>query len=433
MAQHDYIIDNGSGSAVRADINTLLQAVVSQNSDDTEPSTKYAFQLWADTSTNQLKLRNSGNTGWDIVGALDTQNLGLMLASVFPNVNDTVDATDEELNKLYLATSTASANKVVITDGNTDINLGTGDFNGTNAVLTGDIVTSLGQFGNNTTDPKAEIDLGDTLTGFPSVMSRGKGANELDYAVPDGDNLHFGHHSGLSGGGTTRLTLESDGDLTLHGSGKFRGDGSALTGVSTTSTYWTDSASWSVVVPNGVTQAIVTASGAGGGGGGGYGSGGNTGALIFDYPISVTAGNTISGVCGAGGNGASSWNANGSQGGSTTITGSGLVQANITLGGGKGGIKDHQGPPSATTASNVTADLFLYGLGAKRGSDSGGGGGFVLGFIYGVGGNYGSGNAKGYGAGGGGGGNYAVGGNGTKGFVTIVWRSDNNTANIPTG
>ena len=279
MAQHDYIIDNGSGSAVRADINTLLQAVVSQNSDDTEPSTKYAFQLWADTSTNQLKLRNSGNTGWDIVGALDTQNLGLMLASVFPNVNDTVDATDEELNKLYLATSTASANKVVITDANKDINLGTGDFRGTKVVVSNDIVTSGGQFGNNTTDPKAEIDLGDTLVGFPSVMSRGKNSHELDFAVPDGEAMQFGHHDGTVwtgvpslNGGTTRLTLESDGDLTLESPGKFRGDGSALTGITASgiSNYTTaGDFTWNWTTagkPSKVRVMLI-----GGGGGGNYG------------------------------------------------------------------------------------------------------------------------------------------------------------------
>jgi hypothetical protein len=280
MAQHDYIIDNGSGSAVRADINTLLQAVVSQNSDDTEPSTKYAFQLWADTSANQLKLRNSGNTGWDIVGALDTQNLGLMLASVFPNINDTVNTSDEELNKLYLATSTASANKVVITDANKDINLGTGDFRGTKVVVSNDIVTSGGQFGNNTTDPKAEIDLGDTLTGFPSVMSRNKGTTELDYAVPDGEHMQFGHHSGVSGGGTTRLTLESDGDLTLHGSGKFRGDGSALSGITASGikVYTTvGSVTWNWANAGSPSKVNVILVGGGGGGSKAYGGEGGSG------------------------------------------------------------------------------------------------------------------------------------------------------------
>jgi len=64
MATHDYVIDNGTGSAVRADINLALQAIVSLNSSATEPSTKYAYQLWADTNTGILKIRNSANNAW---------------------------------------------------------------------------------------------------------------------------------------------------------------------------------------------------------------------------------------------------------------------------------------------------------------------------------------------------------------------------------
>ena len=50
MATHDYIIANASGAAVRSDLNNALAAIVSQNSSATEPSTTYAYQLWADTT-----------------------------------------------------------------------------------------------------------------------------------------------------------------------------------------------------------------------------------------------------------------------------------------------------------------------------------------------------------------------------------------------
>ena len=39
MATHDYVIDNGTGSAVRADINLLLKAILTNNSGTTDPST----------------------------------------------------------------------------------------------------------------------------------------------------------------------------------------------------------------------------------------------------------------------------------------------------------------------------------------------------------------------------------------------------------
>jgi hypothetical protein len=64
MATHDYVIDNGTGAAVRADLNNALAAIVSNNSSASEPSTKYAYQWWADTNTGILKIRNSANNGW---------------------------------------------------------------------------------------------------------------------------------------------------------------------------------------------------------------------------------------------------------------------------------------------------------------------------------------------------------------------------------
>lgn len=64
MAEHDYTIANGTGLAVRTDINDALVAVVSQNSKATEPTTKFANMFWYDTSTNILKKRNAANTGW---------------------------------------------------------------------------------------------------------------------------------------------------------------------------------------------------------------------------------------------------------------------------------------------------------------------------------------------------------------------------------
>ena len=64
MATHDYVIDNSTGANVRADINNALLAIVSNNSNSSSPSTTYAYQWWADTSNNVLKIRNSANNAW---------------------------------------------------------------------------------------------------------------------------------------------------------------------------------------------------------------------------------------------------------------------------------------------------------------------------------------------------------------------------------
>ena len=78
MAQHDYIIANQSGAAFRADLNNGLAAIVSQNSGSTQPSTTYAYQWWADTTTGLLKIRNAANNAWITVGTLADANLGLL-------------------------------------------------------------------------------------------------------------------------------------------------------------------------------------------------------------------------------------------------------------------------------------------------------------------------------------------------------------------
>jgi hypothetical protein len=71
MAQHDYIIANQSGAAFRSDLNNGLAAIVSQNSGAAQPSTTYAYQWWADTTTGLLKLRNAANNAWITLFQLD--------------------------------------------------------------------------------------------------------------------------------------------------------------------------------------------------------------------------------------------------------------------------------------------------------------------------------------------------------------------------
>ena len=77
MATHDYVIANGTGAAVRSDLNDALAAIVSNNSSSTAPATTYAYQWWADTTTGLLKQRNAANSAWITIGTLASTNLGL--------------------------------------------------------------------------------------------------------------------------------------------------------------------------------------------------------------------------------------------------------------------------------------------------------------------------------------------------------------------
>ena len=79
MAQvSDYSIANGTGSAVRTDLNNVFAAIQSLNSGSADPSgTQVAFQLSVNTTSNLLKLRNASNNGYIEIGDVTQANLGL--------------------------------------------------------------------------------------------------------------------------------------------------------------------------------------------------------------------------------------------------------------------------------------------------------------------------------------------------------------------
>ena len=81
MAQHDYDLANGTGASFRSDANAALAAILTLNSGASEPSTRQAYMLWADTTTGLLKQRNAANTAWVTIGTMASANLGLLPAN----------------------------------------------------------------------------------------------------------------------------------------------------------------------------------------------------------------------------------------------------------------------------------------------------------------------------------------------------------------
>ena len=77
MSQNTVVIEDGTGAEVLNAINDAFNTAVTHNSGSAEPAETYAFMLWADTSNDQLKIRNAANTGWIVVGTLSSVNLGL--------------------------------------------------------------------------------------------------------------------------------------------------------------------------------------------------------------------------------------------------------------------------------------------------------------------------------------------------------------------
>jgi len=76
-----YVIDNGTGAAVRTKLNQITAAINSLNSGAGDPSINSAFQPHIDTGTSLLRIRNSGNTGYVNIGNISLDNLGHVVAA----------------------------------------------------------------------------------------------------------------------------------------------------------------------------------------------------------------------------------------------------------------------------------------------------------------------------------------------------------------
>jgi hypothetical protein len=169
MATHDYVIDNGSGSTVRADINNALQAIVTVNSNNTEPPAIFDKMLWHDGTENALKQRNSSSfTGLRLFSPVIKNGLLDVNGADAIKFNPTVSAVNQ-FTIANAATGTAPTISATGTDTNIDITItpkgaGSLTISGTRAVriptgATGDRPTSPtnGMLRFNTTESYVEI------------------------------------------------------------------------------------------------------------------------------------------------------------------------------------------------------------------------------------------------------------------------------------
>ena len=136
MPQHDYVIANGNGSTVRADINAVLLAIAQGNSGATAPTTTYAHMYWVDTTTTPplLMQRDASDAAWiykGYVSALDLPSQGLVHETGTPAMTVTMnpfrliqaDGTIVSQNAQTSGTITAPAANpridVIVVDANT--------------------------------------------------------------------------------------------------------------------------------------------------------------------------------------------------------------------------------------------------------------------------------------------------------------------------
>ena len=212
MATHDYVIDNASGSAVRTDLNNVFQAILTNNSSGSAPSTTAAYMLWADTSNNILKMRNSSNNAWinlfTLSGGVDVDAASNFAAAVTFTDDVTFDGATAGRDVVF----DRSDNALEFAD-NAKAIFGTGAdleiyHNGSNSIIdsnTGNLeITADSFFVNNAANNEVQI------------KAVADGAVELYF-----DNSKKAET--VTGGFTVTGTCTAT---------AFAGDGSALTGIS---------------------------------------------------------------------------------------------------------------------------------------------------------------------------------------------------------
>lgn len=206
MAQHDYSLANQSGSAFRSDLNNALAAIVSQNSGSAEPTTKYAYQYWVDTSTTPalLKQRNAANSDWITLAEIDGQTLAADGTVAKPGISFAADI-----------------NTGLRRNAADDISIVTG---GTQAIT----VDSSQNVGIGSNNPAYKLVVSDSTDAAVSFGVTNKGEIRLIPATDsNGSAIRFG---GSTGGGTEprilrfvtssdveTMRIESDGKLILGG------------------------------------------------------------------------------------------------------------------------------------------------------------------------------------------------------------------------
>ena len=87
MSQADYDIADQSGLSFLAELNTTLDAILSNNSGATAPTTTTPYQWWADTTAGILKQRNAADDGW-----INILTLGSTVLETANNLSDIASA-----------------------------------------------------------------------------------------------------------------------------------------------------------------------------------------------------------------------------------------------------------------------------------------------------------------------------------------------------
>ncbi len=92
MSQNDFTLANQSFPSFRADLNSALQALASNNSGGSAPSTTFANMWWYDSTNNIMYIRNEDNDAWIKFAELDQTNDKFVLSGTLQLDDGTVSA-----------------------------------------------------------------------------------------------------------------------------------------------------------------------------------------------------------------------------------------------------------------------------------------------------------------------------------------------------
>tara|TARA_R100000329_G_scaffold72834_1_gene63368 strand:- start:891 stop:1748 length:858 start_codon:yes stop_codon:yes gene_type:complete len=122
--QGDLVVANANGATFRSDMNDQLMALGTLSSGSSEPSTTYAYQLWADTSNNLLKIRNGANNAWLEIGDITAANLALakLASPTFTGTVTTPELSCSGTSRLKLPVGTTAQRPGSPATGDTRVN-----------------------------------------------------------------------------------------------------------------------------------------------------------------------------------------------------------------------------------------------------------------------------------------------------------------------
>jgi len=249
MATHDYVIDNSTGANVRADLNLVLQAILSNNSSSTAPSTTAAYMWWADTNTGILKIRNSADNAWVELLQLDgtltledgsASSPGLAFrddlnTGVFSSAENTFNVATAGVERMELGATT------IFNEDGADV-----DFRIESGSISSMFFVDAGnnRVGISDGSPSCTFEVGGT-TSQTAIFQSNQSATTVSILDTDGDGINisggtsFGHRIltsttealGFGVNNAVKMTLDSSGRLLINKStNRNQYYGSALTG-----------------------------------------------------------------------------------------------------------------------------------------------------------------------------------------------------------